>query len=85
MAALAGGECLAEGCDLAVGAGAGGEDAAGVRDLGRAAEMLRVLADGTSAHRQIATFRAALAAGQSRQAALEAVVDLLIEETVAGL
>jgi carboxylate-amine ligase len=40
---------------------------------------------GTSAHRQLAIYREALAAGASRDEALQAVVDWLIEETVAGL
>ena len=62
-----------------------GEDAEHFGCTAEVEHARRILADGTSAHRQIATFRQALAAGQSRQAALEAVVDLLIEETVAGL
>jgi glutamate---cysteine ligase / carboxylate-amine ligase len=40
---------------------------------------------GTSAHRQLAIYREALAAGASRDEASQAVVDWLIEETVAGL
>ncbi|MEX1206186.1 MAG: carboxylate-amine ligase [Dongiaceae bacterium] len=62
-----------------------GEDAEHFGCTAEVAHARRILAGGTSAHRQLATFRAALAAGRSRQAALEAVVDLLIEETVAGL
>ena len=61
------------------------EDAEHFGCTAEVAHARRILAAGTSAHRQLSTFRAALAAGQSRQAALEAVVDLLIEETVAGL
>jgi glutamate---cysteine ligase / carboxylate-amine ligase len=45
----------------------------------------RILARGTSAHRQIVVFEAALAAGASRADALAAVVDWLIEETVCGV
>jgi glutamate---cysteine ligase / carboxylate-amine ligase len=44
-----------------------------------------ILRDGTSAHRQRRTFAAALAAGKTKQQALEAVVDDLIAATVAGL
>src|SRR5579885_1180269 len=40
---------------------------------------------GTSAHRQLAIFDAALAAGASRNQALAAVVDWLIAETAGGL
>lgn len=45
----------------------------------------RILARGTSAHRQLAAFAAALAAGATRSEALAAVVDWLIAETVADL
>jgi carboxylate-amine ligase len=44
-----------------------------------------ILGEGTSAHRQLTTFDDTVAAGSDRQAALEAVVDMLIEETVDGL
>ncbi|HXH04343.1 MAG TPA: carboxylate-amine ligase [Candidatus Competibacteraceae bacterium] len=44
-----------------------------------------ILQCGTSAHRQSAAYRAALAEGASHEEALQAVVDRLIEETVAGL
>ena len=45
----------------------------------------RVIArEGTSAHRQIASYEAALGAGASEQEALQAVVDHLITDTVAG-
>jgi glutamate---cysteine ligase / carboxylate-amine ligase len=50
-----------------------------------AAHAREILARGTSAHRQIAVFEAALAAGASRTEALAAVVDWLIAETVRGL
>jgi carboxylate-amine ligase len=40
---------------------------------------------GTSAHRQLALYRAALAEGQERADALKSIVDRLIEETVTGL
>lgn len=51
-------------------------------EVGRARD---ILARGTSAHRQLAAWRAAREAGADEQAALNAVVDMLIEETVAGL
>ena len=44
-----------------------------------------IIARGTSAHRQVATYTAALAAGSSQDRALCDVVDLLIEETVRDL
>ena len=44
-----------------------------------------IVARGTSAERQIAAYDKALANGDGRDAAQRAVVDLLIEETVAGL
>jgi len=44
-----------------------------------------ILARGTSAHRQIATFEAALGAGASEQEAFKAVVDWLREETLVGV
>jgi len=44
-----------------------------------------ILARGTSAHRQLATYQAALARGADAEEALGAVVDMLIEETVEGL
>ena len=44
-----------------------------------------ILRRGTSAHRQRAVFAQAIEGGASREDALKAVVDMLIEETVAGL
>jgi len=44
-----------------------------------------ILVRGTSAHRQRAAFAAALAAGADKPAALRAVVDALVAETVAAL
>lgn len=44
-----------------------------------------ILARGTSAHKQVAIFEAALAAGEDQAGALRAVVDMLIVETGAGL
>jgi glutamate---cysteine ligase / carboxylate-amine ligase len=44
-----------------------------------------VLARGTSAHRQVSTYREALSRGASEQEALISVVDMLIEDTMHGL
>lgn len=60
------------------------EDAAALgctRELEGARAILR---RGTSAHRQVAVFDQALAAGASRREALDRVVDFLIAETVAA-
>ncbi|OQX32741.1 MAG: carboxylate-amine ligase [Candidatus Sedimenticola endophacoides] len=43
-----------------------------------------ILTGGTSAHRQLAAYQRALAEGADREAALRAVVDLLVEETLRG-
>jgi carboxylate-amine ligase len=52
-----------------------------VEEISHARDIVR---RGTSAHMQIAAFEAALKAGASREEALCAVVDRLIEETVRG-
>jgi carboxylate-amine ligase len=44
-----------------------------------------IVKDGTSAHRQLAVYRAAVEAGSGEREALEAVVDYLIEDTLFGL
>jgi carboxylate-amine ligase len=49
------------------------------------AEARAILARGTSAHRQLATYHAALAAGAPPREALEAVVDMLIAGTLEAL
>lgn len=49
------------------------------------ARAREILGRGTSAHRQLAIHRAAIEAGAPREDALRAVVDWLIEETVADL
>jgi carboxylate-amine ligase len=55
-------------------------------DIRREAEYARtILEQGTSADRQLATYRAALRDGAAEQEALYAVVDRLIQETNAGL
>jgi carboxylate-amine ligase len=45
----------------------------------------KIVTGGTSAHRQLAVYNEAVEAGADKKEALEKVVDLLIEETVAGL
>ena len=55
----------------------------GVRDEVRHARD--IVREGTSAHRQLAIYEAALAAGAEEQEALEAVVDGLIEDTLYGI
>ena len=57
------------------------EDATHFGCLGELETARAILEQGTSAHRQLATFRAAVARGVDRRAALEAVVDELIAET----
>ena len=49
------------------------------------AETRAILARGTSAHRQLATYRVAIASGAKPRAALEAVVDMLIAGTLEAL
>jgi carboxylate-amine ligase len=56
--------------------------------FGCAAEVARtrdILARGTSAHRQLAVYHAAIERGAAKREALEAVVDCLIEETARDL
>ncbi len=45
----------------------------------------KIVTGGTSAHRQLAVYNQAIEKGADKKQALEKVVDLLIEETVAGL
>ena len=61
------------------------EDAERLGCLAEVEGAKRILRDGTSAHRQRRAYAAALAAGRSKQQALEAVVDELVAGTVAGL
>ena len=56
--------------------------------LGCAAEVehaRRIIERGTSAHWQVRTWRDAVAAGASQEEALQAVVDMLVEETMHGI
>jgi carboxylate-amine ligase len=61
------------------------EDAAALDCVDEVLRCRDIVRAGTSAHRQLATFEAAIAAGRTRQDALCAVVDNLIDETVRGL
>lgn len=45
----------------------------------------QIIAEGTSAHRQLECYRGAMANGAGRAEAMEAVVDLLIEDTLSGV
>lgn len=45
----------------------------------------KIVEEGTSAHRQIGVYEKALAAGQTQEEALKAVVDMLIEDTMYGI
>lgn len=49
------------------------------------AEARAIMTRGTSAHRQLATYQAAIAGGAGRQEALQAVVDMLIAGTLEAL
>ncbi len=61
------------------------EDATALGCLDEVQHARKIVAEGTSAHRQIATFTAAMESGADRPEALGAVVDMLIEETVRDL
>ena len=61
------------------------EDAAAFGCLNEVAHCREIIKRGTSAHRQLTTHADAVNAGASREEALAAVVDMLIEETVRGL
>ncbi|MEQ9329018.1 MAG: carboxylate-amine ligase [Rhodospirillales bacterium] len=61
------------------------EDAEALDCLAEVEHAREIVARGTSAHRQVETFDAAIAGGASREEALRAVVDMLIAETVTGL
>ncbi len=73
------GELLEEVLDLIA------EDAEALGCTAEVAHARTILARGTSAHRQVAAYRAARANGATDEAALRAVVDMLIAETTAQL
>jgi glutamate---cysteine ligase / carboxylate-amine ligase len=61
------------------------EDAEALGCLEEVESCSTIIRRGTSAHRQLKTYEEAIGAGADRQAALVAVVDMLIAETVADL
>ena len=61
------------------------EDARSMNCLAEVERTREILARGTSAHRQVKAYEEARKAGASEQEALNAVVDLLVRETAAGL
>jgi len=62
-----------------------GEDADALGCRNEVERTRRIAGDGTSAHRQIGIYSRAIEAGAEPREALRAVVDWLIDETVAGL
>ena len=61
------------------------EDAEELGCLAEVEYARKVVASGTSADRQVATYREAIASGADEQTALAAVVDELIADTATGL
>lgn len=61
------------------------EDAEALECVREIHHCREILGGGTSAHRQLSTFAAAINAGRSRHEALCDVVDMLIQETTNGL
>ena len=61
------------------------EDAEALQCSAEIEHARRIVARGTSAHLQVRTYRDALAGGASEREALEAVVDMLVEETMHGI
>jgi carboxylate-amine ligase len=61
------------------------EDAEALGCVSQVAHARTILERGTSAHRQLAAFAEALAAGASEPEALRVVVDRLVEETLIGV
>ena len=60
------------------------EDAEALDCVDELLHSRHILTTGTSAHRQLATFAAAMDAGGTRPEALCSVVDMLVDETVSG-
>ena len=60
------------------------EDAAALGCKAEVAHASRIVAEGTSADRQVATYERLISSGASEEVALRGVVDNLIEETLAG-
>ena len=61
------------------------EDAEALQCAAEIEHARRILERGTSAHWQVRAYRDALAGGASEREALEAVVDVLVEETMHGI
>ena len=61
------------------------EDAEALDCTTEIAHARRIVERGTSAHRQVRTYRDAIAGGASEGEALQAVVDLLVDETMHGI
>ncbi len=61
------------------------EDAEALHCLPEIEHARTIVARGTSAHRQVAVYRDALAAGADQAEALRSVVDMLIEDTLYGV
>ncbi|MDP6994085.1 MAG: hypothetical protein QGF87_06990, partial [Woeseiaceae bacterium] len=61
------------------------EDARALDCEAEVASVRDILSRGTSAHRQLKAHELSVAAGNSREAALSAVVDTLIADTAEGL
>ena len=61
------------------------EDQAAFDCKAEVAEARAILKRGTSAHRQLAVYGRAMAAGADKHEALQAVVDMLVAETLEGL
>jgi glutamate---cysteine ligase / carboxylate-amine ligase len=62
-----------------------GEDAVTFDVVAEVEHARRIVSEGTSAHRQMATYEGALAAGADENQAMEAVVDELIVDTLHGI
>ncbi len=61
------------------------EDAVELGCLSEVVHARTIIERGTSAHRQLDTYQSAIEGGASPDEARRAVVDFLIDETVAGL
>ncbi|MBL6933555.1 MAG: carboxylate-amine ligase [Rhodospirillales bacterium] len=61
------------------------EDAEALNCTAEIERLHEIIENGTSAHRQLATYYQSIEEGNTKQEALNAVVDMLIEETLRGL
>lgn len=62
-----------------------GEDAEALNCTAEIIRLREIITNGTSAHRQLATYHKSVAAGKTQREALNDVVDMLIEGTVKGI